>query len=158
MNLPSIALWGFIATIVMSGIMATAQGVGLTRISVPFILGTMVSADRYRAMLSGLFLHMINGWLFALLYALAFESLGRATVWLGVIGGILHSAFLLLVLMPLLPGLHPRMASERQGPTPTRALQPPGFLALHYGKQTPIVTVLAHIAYGAVIGAFYHLS
>ena len=137
--------------------MATAQGGGLTRISVPFILGTMVSADRYRAMLSCLFLHMINGWLFALLYALAFESLGRATVWLGVNGGILHSAFLLLVLMPLLPGLHPRMASERQGPTPTRALQPPGFLALHYGKQTPIVTVLAHIAYGAVIGAFYHL-
>ena len=157
MNLPSIALWGFIATIVLSGILALAQGVGLTRISVPFILGTMVSADRYTAMLSGLILHLLNGWIFALIYAFAFESLGRATVWLGVIGGILHSAFLLLVLMPLLPGLHPRMASERQGPTPTRALQPPGFLALHYGKQTPIVTVLAHIAYGAIIGAFYHL-
>jgi hypothetical protein len=157
MNLPSIALWGFIATVVMSAILAIAQGVGLTRISVPFILGTMVSADRYTAMLSGLSLHVVNGWVFALLYAFAFESLGRATVWLGVIGGILHAAFILLVVMPLLPGLHPRMASERQGPTPTRALQPPGFLALHYGRQTPIVTVLAHIAYGAIIGAFYHL-
>jgi hypothetical protein len=77
---------------------------------------------------------------------------------LGAIGGVLHGLFVLLVLMPLLPGLHPRMASERQGPTPTRALQPPGFLALHYGRQTPIVTLLAHIAYGALIGAFYHLA
>jgi hypothetical protein len=158
MNWPSIALWGLIATLMMSALLAIAQGVGLTRISVPFILGTMVTEDRYTAMWSGLVLHILNGWAFALLYALAFQSLGRANVWLGAIGGLLHAAFVLLVLMPLLPGLHPRMASERQGPTPTRALQPPGFLALHYGRQTPIVTVLSHIAYGAIIGAFYHVT
>jgi hypothetical protein len=33
-------------------------------------------------------------------------------------------------------------------------LEPPGFLLLNYGIGTPVVTVLAHIAYGAIIGAF----
>jgi hypothetical protein len=51
--------------------------------------------------------------------------------------------------------LHPRMASERQGPTPTRQLEPPGFLALNYGKRTPISVVLAHLLYGGLLGAFY---
>lgn len=157
MNWLSIVVWGFVATLVLSAVLAIAQGVGLTRISVPFIVGTIVSADRYTAMLAGFLLHFANGWVFALAYAAGFESLGRSSVWLGAIGGFLHGAFVLLVLMPLLPGLHPRMASERQGPTPTRALQPPGFLALHYGRQTPIVTLIAHIAYGAILGAFYHV-
>jgi hypothetical protein len=34
-------------------------------------------------------------------------------------------------------------------------LQPPGFLALNYGKRTPLVTVVAHIVYGAIVAAAY---
>jgi hypothetical protein len=33
-------------------------------------------------------------------------------------------------------------------------LEPPGFLLRNYGRQTPIVTVVAHIAYGAIVGGF----
>lgn len=33
-------------------------------------------------------------------------------------------------------------------------LEPPGFMLLNYGRATPIATVLAHMAYGAVIGCF----
>ena len=51
--------------------------------------------------------------------------------------------------------LFPGMASDFAGPEPTRMLEPPGFLVLHYGYQTPLVTVAAHIAYGAMLGAFY---
>ncbi len=57
----------------------------------------------------------------------------------------------------MLPDLHPRMASERHGPTPTRLLQPPGFLGLHYGLRTPLVVVAAHIVYGVVLGAVYRV-
>jgi hypothetical protein len=60
--------------------------------------------------------------------------------------------------MPLLPGLHPRMASEHRGPEPTRLLEPPGFLALHYGRRTPVVAVLAHVLYGIILGAFYRIA
>jgi hypothetical protein len=50
------------------------------------------------------------------------------------------------------------MASAQHGPEPTRNLEPPGFLALNYGRRTPIIALLAHMVYGIVIGAFYHLA
>jgi hypothetical protein len=54
--------------------------------------------------------------------------------------------------------MHPRMAGETRGPTPTRQLEPPGFFALNYGRSSPVVVLLAHLAYGAILGAFYGLS
>jgi hypothetical protein len=56
------------------------------------------------------------------------------------------------VLLPLLPGVHPRMASYRAGPASTAVLEPPGLFALNYGIQTPAVAVAAHLVYGAVLG------
>ena len=70
---------------------------------------------------------------------------------------MVHAAFVLTVGMRILPGLHPRMASEQHGPTAARQLEPPGFLALHYGAQTPMSVFVAHMAFGAILGAFYHL-
>ena len=60
--------------------------------------------------------------------------------------------------MPLLPALHPRMASEQHGPTPTRQLEPPGFLALQLRPADADLGVLAHLVYGAILGAFYRLK
>jgi hypothetical protein len=34
-------------------------------------------------------------------------------------------------------------------------LQSPGFLALDYGRRTPIVTFVGHVINGAVVAAFY---
>jgi hypothetical protein len=56
-----------------------------------------------------------------------------------------------------MPSLHPRMASEQKGPTVTRQLEPPGFLALNYGYQTPASVLLAHLIYGAILGMFYSM-
>jgi hypothetical protein len=50
------------------------------------------------------------------------------------------------------------MASEQRGPEPTRELEPPGFMALNYGRQTPLITILAHLVYGGILGAFYQLA
>ena len=47
------------------------------------------------------------------------------------------------------------MASEQRGPTPTRLLEPPGFLALHYGRRTPVIVLAGHAVYGAILGGFY---
>jgi hypothetical protein len=33
-------------------------------------------------------------------------------------------------------------------------LESPGFLLLNYGRATPAVTILAHLAYGAIVGVF----
>lgn len=158
MNLGSTLLWGFVATIVLTTIMAAAQMVGLSRMSIPFLLGTMFTPDRARARVIGFLAHLMNGWIFAFIYAFAFESLERATVWLGAGIGIVHVLFVLLAGMPILPGMHPRMASEERGPEPTRQLQPPGVLARNYGYGTPLAALIAHLAYGAVLGGFYQLA
>ena len=155
MNVPSVLLWGFAATIVLSTIGTASVAMGISRMSIPFLLGTTVTADRDRAPLYGFFLHLLIGWLFAFLYAAGFESLGRATWWLGVVFGLVHAGGVLVLGLPLLPGLHPRMASEHHGPEPTRALEPPGFMGLNYGRMTPLVTVVSHLVYGALLGAFY---
>lgn len=158
MNLPSVLLWGFAATIVLTTLMAGSQRVGYTRMSIPFLLGTMVTPHRDRAMIVGLLMHVMNGWLFALPYAWAFESWQQATWWLGTAIGVMHALFVLAAAMPVMPGLHPRMVSEYFSPTPNRQLQPPGFFALNYGRRTPVVTIVAHAAYGAILGAFYRLA
>ena len=157
MNTGSTLLWGFVGTVVLTILMGGSQGLGLTRMNLPFMLGTMFTPDRDRAKLIGTGVHLVNGWLFALLYAAAFRSWHRATWWLGAGIGLVHALFVLVATMPILPSFHPRMASEQRGPTPTRQLEPPGFLALNYGRRTPLSMILAHLVYGAILGAFYRL-
>ena len=151
----SVLFPGFAATVVLTSLLAGSQGLGLTRINLPYLLGTMFTPDGDRARLVGFGAHMVNGWLFARAYGATFERLGRPVWWLGAAIGLVHAAFVLLAAMPALPSLHPRMASEGQGPTPTRQLQPPGFMALNYGRRTPFSVVMAHVAYGAMLGVLY---
>ncbi len=157
MNRRGTLLWGFVGTVVLTSLMAGSQGLGLTRMNIPFMLGTMVTPNRDRAKLVGFAVHFLNGWLFAAVYAAAFQSWRRATWWLGAAVGLVHALFVLLAAMPVLPALHPRMASEQHGPTPTRQLEPPGFLALNYGRRTPLSVLLAHLLYGGILGAFYRV-
>lgn len=158
MNLRDAILWGFIATIVLTTLMQGAQALGFTRMALPFILGTMFTPDRGRAGLIGFLIQAGNGWLLSLVYILAFESLHRATWWLGAAAGTLHGLAVLVLVLPLLPGLHPRMANEERGPEPTRQLEPPGFFGLNYGRRTPVVTLAAHAVYGAILGGCYRLT
>lgn len=157
MNAASILLWGFVATIVLTTVLSASQGLGLTRMSIPFILGTIVTPDRDRALLWGSAVHVVNGLVFSWMYALVFESLHRTGPWLGSSMGLVHALFVLVVVMPLIPALHPRMVSEYVGPSPNRRLQPPGFMALHYGRRTPLLTLLAHALFGAILGGLYEL-
>ena len=158
MNWASWLLWGFAATIVLTTISAVAQGLGLTRMNLPYMLGTIFTPDRDRARLYGFGVHMAFGWTFSLIYVLLFQALGAAGWWRGLVFGLIHASFVLVMIVSLLPGLHPRMASEQHGPTAQNMLEPPGFLALHYGVQTPLAIVVSHAVFGTILGAFYHLK
>jgi hypothetical protein len=37
-------------------------------------------------------------------------------------------------------------------------LEPAGFMMRNYGRSTPALTIITHIAYGAIVGAFISLS
>ena len=69
-------LWGFVGTVVLTAILAGSQGLGLTRMNIPYLLGTMVTPDRDRAKVVGVLFHCVNGWLFSLLYIAAFQVWG----------------------------------------------------------------------------------
>jgi hypothetical protein len=157
MNWGSWLLWGFVATLVLTLALVASQELRFTRVNLPYVLGTMFTPDRSRAKLLGALVHLLNGYVFSLVYVAAFESWGDAGWWRGAAIGAVHATGVLVLGMPLLPGLHPRMASEHAGPTVHRQLEPPGFLALHYGRRTPISIVVAHLLFGAVLGAFYRL-
>lgn len=155
MNWGSWLLWGFISTVVLESILTASQGLGATRMNVSYLLGTIFTPSRDRAKLIGICLHFLNGWIFSLVYVALFQSLGRATWWLGGLFGLVQGIFVLTVLLPVLPAVHPRVASEQYGPTIERQLEPPGFMGLHYGIRTPISVLIAHTTFGIILGAFY---
>jgi uncharacterized membrane protein YagU involved in acid resistance len=157
MNWHGWLLWSFVATLALTSVMAGSQGLHLARMNLPYMLGSMFTPSRQRAKVIGFVLHLLNGWIFSLAYVAAFHSWGRATWWAGAAIGLVQAIFVLTVGVSLLPSLHPRMASEEKGPTVTRQLEPPGFLALNYGYQTPVSVLLAHVIYGAILGAFYSM-
>src|SRR5213080_3035975 len=148
------ATFGFVATVILTGIMVAGQLLGFSRMDLPYILGTIFVEDVDRARVLGFLIHLANGQAFALLYAGAFALIGRASWWLGALFGLAHGLAALTVIVPLLPGVHPRMASERAGPELRTVLEPPGPLGLNYGRETPLFTLVAHVAYGVVLGGF----
>jgi uncharacterized membrane protein YagU involved in acid resistance len=146
------ALFGLVATTTLTAVMIAAQLAGLSRLDLPLVLGTLLTPDPDHARIAGFVVHLVVGQVFALGYAAVFALLDQATWWLGALLGLLHVSVALTVLLPVLPGLHPRMASHRAGPASTAVLEPPGLLALNYGVQTPAVAIVAHLVYGIVLG------
>jgi hypothetical protein len=146
------ALFGLLATALLTAAMSVAQLAGWTRLDLPLLLGTMVKGDPDEARVVGFFIHLAIGEGFALGYALAFALLDTATWWLGALLGLVHVAVALTILVPLLPGVHPRMASNRAGPSSPSTLEPPGLLGLNYGVETPAVAIGAHLLFGVALG------
>jgi hypothetical protein len=80
---------------------------------------------------------------------------GFSTWWLGMIFGFFHGLLVALISNMIFPAMHPRMSSVDHGPTASRLLEPPGFLGMNYGYLTPVCVVIAHLAYGCIMGLMY---
>jgi hypothetical protein len=148
------AVFGLVATVTLTGVMVVAQLAGLSRMDIPLMLGTLFTDRPDRARFYGFLLHLVNGQIFAILYAAGFTLLGTSSWWLGALFGLFHGTAALVLLVPLAVGVHPRMASDRAGPALDAVLEPPGLLGLNYGRETPIVALVAHVIYGAILGTF----
>jgi hypothetical protein len=159
-----VSLWGalaggFVGTLVLTTALRAASELRLTRMDIPFLLGTAFTANRLYAKALGYILHFAIGQLFALLYYAIFLAIDRNGWWLGALFGLAHGLAVTTALINDLPPLiHPRMGSPLTGANSTALLEPPGFLMLNYGPRTPIVNILAHIAYGAIVGGFIQLA
>jgi hypothetical protein len=150
---------GVIGTVVLTSSLRAASELGLTRMDLPFLLGTALSQNRVRAEAVGYALHFAFGLLFALAYFAIFQAIGRSGWWLGAAFGLVHALFAgTAVVNLLLPLVHPRMANPLTAAGSAPLLEAPGFMLMNYGRSTPVVTVLAHVAYGAIVGGFTSLS
>jgi hypothetical protein len=150
---------GLVGTVVLTTALRAASELGWTRMDIPFLLGAAFSTNRLRAKAIGYALHFAFGLLFALAYFAIFLAIDRSGWWLGAVFGLGHALFAGTALVNVvLPLVHPRMANPLTAAGSTPLLEAPGFLLTNYGRSTPVVTVLAHMAYGAIVGGFVSLS
>ena len=139
----------------MTTALTGASELGLTRMDIPFLLGTTLSTRRARAKLLGYAMHFVFGLLFAMVYWVIFRTMGHAGWIASAVLGLLHALVAGTALVNiLLPAVHPHMGTPHSAANEAPLLEPPGFMLLNYGRATPIVTVLAHMAYGAIVGYF----
>jgi hypothetical protein len=146
---------GLVGTVVLTSGLRMAQELGLTRMDIPLLLGTVFTAHRSRANVIGYFLHFVNGLVFALLYYAVFRAVGHAGWLFGVGLGLVHGLFAGGALVSvLLPAVHPRMGTPWSDAEETPLLEPPGFLLENYGPRTALGSLAAHLLYGAIVGGF----
>jgi len=144
---------GFVGTLVLTTMMRAAGELGFTRMDVPFLLGTVWTENRRKAKAVGYALHFAVGLLLALLYGAVFAAINRRSWWLGALFGLIHALFAGTVVGNiLLPALHPRIGTPETAADETALIEPPGFMFLNYGRSTLLVSLVSHVAYGAIIG------
>jgi hypothetical protein len=150
---------GFVGTLVLTTTLRGANELGLTRIDLPFLLGTAVTADRARAKAVGYVMHLVAGELFAIVYLGILSAIDTDGWAIGALFGLLHGIVSATALVNiLLPVVHPRMGSTLSAANSSPLLEPPGFLMRNYGRGTLVATLLAHLAYGAIVGGFIQLG
>ncbi len=146
---------GFVGTILLTSGMRAATAFHQTRMDLPFLLGTAFTEDRRKAKAVGYAAHFGFGLLFALAYWADFSAIDQAGWLLGTAFGLVHALFAGSALVNvLLPVVHLRMGTGFDAAGATPLLEPPGFMLANYGRNTAVVTVIAHLAYGAIVGAF----
>lgn len=144
---------GLIGTLALTSIVRIASEMGLTRMDFALILGTLITTDRRRARAIGYAFHFAIGLGLAVIYGEVFALLGRSGIWLGALFGMLHTIVLgAVVLNVLLPVVHPLMGTPETAANEHALIEPPGFLMLNYGRSTFVVALIAHVAFGAIVG------
>jgi len=159
-----VSIWGalaggFAGTLVLTTVLRAASEARLTRMDLPFLLGTAVTSDRRRAKMVGYLAHFAFGLAFAAIYDGLFEAIGRSGWALGAVFGLVHGAFSATALVNiLLPAVHPRMGTPFTAAGSSPLIEAPGFLMRNYGRTTPLVNLVAHVLYGTIVGGFIALA
>lgn len=159
MSVLGAALGGLVGTFVLTTILRAGTEFGLTRVDLPFLLGTVVTSDRSRAKAIGYVAHFGFGLLFSMGYAVVFAVLDTSGWLLGAGLGLVHGLFSGTALVNvLLPVVHPRMGKPWTDARSAPLIEAPGFMMLNYGVGTPVISTIAHVVYGAIVGGFASLA
>lgn len=137
MNVLGAIVAGLAATAVMTMMMYAAPLMGMPKMDIAGMLGTMFVSKEKTARVVGMAMHFMMGVVFALIYALLWSlGLGSATWWWGLIFGAVHG-FGAIVMIPILMRMHPRPLEMARGP-------------LMMAGQ-----LMGHLVYGLVVALVY---
>lgn len=116
MNLISAIISGLAGTLVMTVLMYMAPAMGMPKMDILGMLGTMFSPKQGVARVIGVLAHFMMGAVFAIVYALLWSlGIGSPTWLWGIIFGAVH-AVVAMVMIPVMMKMHPRPSQMESGP------------------------------------------
>jgi len=140
---------GIVGAVTMTILMVIARAMGLTTMNLEMMLGSMITSTfGTGTWVLGFAWHVINGGVFALIYAAGFKQYGKANVTLGAAFGFVHW-IVAGIFMGLLPAMHPLIPV---------ALSAPGYFAASTGVFNFFAELVMHLIYGGIVGAIYQDS
>lgn len=151
---------GAAGTVVMTLMMVMGAAMGMSRMDMGLMLGSMFRRDEASAKSLGMVLHSMNGLAFGVLYAVVWWGLGIETAsyawWVGLIFGAVHGT-IALTMMPVMSAMHPRVQAGAPAVAGGEevALPPFGFGGRGFGSGTPMGIVMGHLVFGVVWGLVF---
>jgi hypothetical protein len=141
-------VWGVVAAVAFALVAMMGRTVGMTRMDLLDLLGSLVAAPRTAASQGlGAVVHLANGAVLAIAWAYG-TALGglSANVWTGLAWGAVLWVLALLMLSTI-GSVHPAIRAGRQ--------DDPGLAATNFGPMTPAGILVSHLVWGAVLGLGY---
>lgn len=139
---------GLAGTAVMTVLMTLAPMMGMPKMNMPALLGSMFGAPGSRAL--GLLMHFMMGTVFGLVYAVLFTVVtGPSIIVLGLLFGVVH-----WLIVGLMTGMMPMMhAGIKSG-----QVQAPGIYMTNLGGMLGFAGgLMGHVVFGLVVGLIYGL-
>lgn len=140
-------LGGFLGTVAFTVLVYMAPMMGLPPMDLPTLLGAMFTTNMSLAFAIGLVMHFLFGSaILAMAYSFFVANALPGPSWLkGVIYGVGVWLVAMAVLMPMVGIVHPLVASGM--------MKAPGFFLGSMGPMAAVGSLIAHLAYGALLGA-----
>jgi hypothetical protein len=137
---------GAVGTAALTLMLALAPSLGSPALNFPLWDGTFFTLNLTWAVILGYGVHFAIGISLAILFQRTFLTRLGGEAWLkGAVFGFLVWLVLMVVGLPLFDLLDPLAANG--------ILPAPGFFALGLGVTAPVMLLVAHLIYGAVVGS-----
>lgn len=147
-NIIGAVIAGIAGTIVMTMVMVVAPKMGMPKMDIVGLLGSMFKKEGIKPL--GLMMHFMMGIIFAIIYAFLWsKGIGNATVVYGLIFGIGHWLIVGLI-MGMMPMLH---AGIKAG-----TVKAPGvYMTNNGGAKGFMGGLIGHIVFGITVALVYTL-
>jgi len=148
MNIVSAIVAGLAGTVVMSMLMAMAPAMGMPKMDIVGMLGSMFSKDGNPML--GWMMHLMMGIVFGIVYALLWsQGVGSATL----VGGLIFGAVHWLVIGLMMGGVPMMHAGISAG-----TVKAPGVYMMSNGGMMAFVGgLMGHLLFGVVVALVYGL-